>query len=1127
MRSRPVPLVVCAALAIAPGVAAAADPLLIPLSHVDTKYDDGSVSRRLGISVGINGEQPRLYMFDTGSDQFNAQLGPTDRQVPGAKPDGPEGFYGYGTDGTYGYWLQQIHVGQLTYFDPANPSVQGVTPAGKGGYFLGRVLGWAYVKGSAAAEGKRLSLDPIGYKDDGNGGKIPLYADLDTQERIEQDQPGDEPPFYGTFGAGNFIGDDVKSNALGAQTKSGYIVAANDTETTPGCAPCTILNVNRSLKSQFTTIIPWNIEDHAGYKPTFPGSGGNASVQYEGRYTLTFVVNGVEKTVTFTGPVMLDTGTGDAAFLTNKKAVEDLAAQGLDVPENGNIELKSLKIASADGTGDVVTLDGAVVSRQQDESAGDGLVIGLPFFLQNSVMYDLEDKATGFTPFFVSANNFTTDASRLGQLALSRVTSDMGSLGLAGVISGKGDFTLAPEAEVRLTGVNTYTGATRIGPKAVLHLAGPGSIEQSATVEVNGLLDISQHGNYNPIWGLPDALNNPVIRSLDGGKDGFVYLGSRTLVLSQANGNFAGTITDTSEDNPKSLGGSLTIAGGRQVLSGESAFTGPTTVSPGAALWLTGSLASNVTTAGLYIADGRTDGSVTVKGNGTLAGSGTVGPVVAEDGAWVAPGHPGATGTLRVDGDFAQRGGSTYQAGVGPGTSADRVAVGGMATLDGGTTVEVAREAARYAIGVRHAILTATDGVTGTYFGLTGPLVADSPFIDFVLAYDPNTVFLDVDRSDVAFADIAATTNQRAAARGAESTGVGDDVHDALLYLTRSEARTAFDRLSGEIHASAIGALIEDSHFVRDAANERLRTAFGSSGASAGIQLADASDAGAPDLAAAPTGRVSSWTRAFGGWGHLDGDGNAARLDRNTAGFLVGADTLVADTWRLGFLAGYSHSSFDVDGRASSGSSDNYHLGLYGGTQWGSLGFRTGVAYSWHDLDTRRSVRFGDFSDKLLADYGAGTLQAFGEFGYRFDTEIASLEPFANLAYARVEMDGFEEKGGAAALHARSDTTDEIFTTLGLRVSRSFALGAMDLTARGMAGWRHAYSDVTPDALLAFRGDDAFSIAGAPIARDAAVIEVGIDAGLSDAVAIGLAYSGEVASEAREHGFNAKVRVKF
>lgn len=107
-----------------------------------------------------------------------------------------------------------------------------------------------------------------------------------------------------------------------------------------------------------------------------------------------------------------------------------------------------------------------------------------------------------------------------------------------------------------------------------------------------------------------------------------------------------------------------------------------------------------------------------------------------------------------------------------------------------------------------------------------------------------------------------------------------------------------------------------------------------------------------------------------------------------TGSLLIGADRLVGD-WRLGLLAGYSHSSFDADDRFSLGSTDNYHVGVYGGTQWGTLAVRTGVAYAWHDKTSRAAVMPG-FSDSLSADYMAGTLQAFGELGYGFDTSSAS-----------------------------------------------------------------------------------------------------------------------------------------
>src|SRR5690606_372306 len=127
--------------------------------------------------------------------------------------------------------------------------------------------------------------------------------------------------------------------------------------------------------------------------------------------------------------------------------------------------------------------------------------------------------------------------------------------------------------------------------------------------------------------------------------------------------------------------------------------------------------------------------------------------------------------------------------------------------------------------------------------------------------------------------------------------------------------------------------------------------------------------------------------------------------------------------WRLGLVAGYSHSSFSLGERSSSGSSDNYHLGLYGGRKWGKVGFRSGVAYSWHDIDTSRSVSFPGFSEKLEGSYHAGTFQAFGEVGYRLDVAPKTVfEPFADLAHVSLKAGGFTETGGGAALTGGSQT---------------------------------------------------------------------------------------------------------
>jgi fibronectin-binding autotransporter adhesin len=219
-----------------------------------------------------------------------------------------------------------------------------------------------------------------------------------------------------------------------------------------------------------------------------------------------------------------------------------------------------------------------------------------------------------------------------------------------------------------------------------------------------------------------------------------------------------------------------------------------------------------------------------------------------------------------------------------------------------------------------------------------------------------------------------------------------------------------------------------------------------------------------------------------------------------------------------------------VSDRNSSSTSDNYHVGLYGGSRWGDLALRSGLSYSWHDVSTRRSVNFAGFSDQLNADYKANTTQAFAELGYRIKTEQADLEPFANLAHVSVRSDGFTERGGAAALTSSGATSDVTFATLGLRAARKFTMSSgSTVTARGSLGWRTASGDTTPTTGLAFASNAAsqFAIAGAPIAKNAAVIEAGLDFRLSPTTTLGLTYGGQFGSGSNEQSARVNLNVSF
>jgi subtilase-type serine protease len=56
---------------------------------------------------------------------------------------------------------------------------------------------------------------------------------------------------------------------------------------------------------------------------------------------------------------------------------------------------------------------------------------------------------------------------------------------------------------------------------------------------------------------------------------------------------------------------------------------------------------------------------------------------------------------------------------------------------------------------------------------------------------------------------------------------------------------------------------------------------------------------------------------------------------------MIGADGMVTDSWNLGLYGGYSGSSARTD--LEKAGSDNYHVGIYGGGEWGAFSFRVGA----------------------------------------------------------------------------------------------------------------------------------------------------------------------------------------
>jgi outer membrane autotransporter protein len=481
----------------------------------------------------------------------------------------------------------------------------------------------------------------------------------------------------------------------------------------------------------------------------------------------------------------------------------------------------------------------------------------------------------------------------------------------------------------------------------------------------------------------------------------------------------------------------------------------------------------------------------------------------------VAPGN--SIGTLGVSGNYTQLPGSVYEVEIDPAGNSDRIAVAGTVNLHGGT-VAVTPAMGTYSAGTRYTILTAAGGRTGAFDALN--LTRTLPFLDVVLSYDPNNVYLNA--NPLAFCAVTVTANQCAAGQGVESLGSGRSLYDIITGLPdRDAARRAFDSLSGELHASAKGVMIEDSRFLREAVNDRLRQSFSWSG----IPVSRASGQTLQENRA--TGHAF-WTRAFGSFGHRGGDMNAARINRNIGGFFMGGDTLIADLLRLGIAGGYSNSSFNVNERFSTGSSDNYHVTAYGGTHWHALSLRFGGGYTWHDFETNRNILFPGFNNQVKGDYRGRTGQVFGELGYELPFKNVSLEPFAGVAYVNLATKGFQERGSIAALSSARDNEGVTYSTVGMNAASMFSTaGGTTTRLRGSLGWRHAFDSVPTRSALAFSGGSTFGIAGTPIAKEAMIMAAGLDANVGKNAILGIAYTGQVFGNVVDNGVRANLDWRF
>jgi len=768
---------------------------------------------------------------------------------------------------------------------------------------------------------------------------------------------------------------------------------------------------------------------------------GTGAVQHSGGGLLTLTGNN-----SFSGGFSMDAGSGGVQVgnggtsgslgtgtVSNARFLRFNRSDSLTVTN----DISGTGSLTQSGTGTVILTGNNIYSGGTTINSGTTLQVG-------------NGGATGSIGGGAVTNNGTLTYSRTG------------FFGLSSIMSGSGNLRSEGGGTLQLGRPHSYTGATSIASGSTLSLFDDGSIATSSGVANAGTFNVS---------GLTGAGTS--IKSLTGA--GTVTLGTKNLTITDASGNFTGSVTGT---------GLLTIGGGT------------------------------------FSANGTVAGMVTAGNGSTLKGTGTIGGLTGSSGGTVAPGN--SIGTLNVAGNVTFAAGSIYQVEVDPAGASDRIAATGTATINGGT-VDVQAAAGTYGTSTTYTILTATGGVTGTFTSATSNFIFLTPTLNYsasqvtltlaqpVVVVPPVVVppavvppvvvppvVVPPAPAPLTFPSVALTPNQIASSTALQAGGAaGGDLFLAVLNSTSAvTARSAFDGASGEIHATLQAAQFENTTAARRTLLNRMRSA----------------DAAAQGW--------SLWGDVSGNWGHIDGDGNAARATNRGVAVTVGADTPVDANWRVGLSGGYSSSEVGVGQRRSSANTTGGQFAAYAFGKYDALLIRTGFAYGFGTANSRRDIGFALFNDALTAKQDVDSQQLFGEVGYGFALTGVTIEPFAGLSWTRINAGSFRETGGSAALSGNGSARDDGFSTLGAQLftgGSDFAGGILTPSVR--VGWQHAFTNRLATRSLTFvSSGQGFAVRGTPLDADRAVIDIDAALSLGAGTTLTLGYAGSISARAQDHG---------
>jgi outer membrane autotransporter protein len=634
--------------------------------------------------------------------------------------------------------------------------------------------------------------------------------------------------------------------------------------------------------------------------------------------------------------------------------------------------------------------------------------------------------------------------------------------------------------------------------------------------EAGGVVDFSQTDG-------PD--NNGKLTAGSIGGDGDYYLGSNQLTVGGNNQSTTvnGTINDGAFCGCAGTGASLVKEGtGTLILSGINTYTGATTVNAGT-LIVNGSIALS--------------SLLSVNAGGTVGGSGDL-PTTELNGGTLSPGN--SVGQINILGNLVVSPTSLYYVEL-LGATADKVAVTGAATLNGGT-VQVALQGA-FRFVTPYTIVTTGAGVTGQFGGVTSTV----NFVNLALSYVGNDVLLSLTPNLTGAPGL--NVNQRSTAGGLDrglTLAGGTAGLEALFKLTPGALANSLTQLSGELGTASAPAGLESMNqflslmldpFAGSRGDNPNGPALGYAAEQRfGSRNAESAYAAFLPITKAPPpisfeSRWAAWGAAYGSHSTADGDAviGSNQRDVRTGHFAGGVDHRLSPDTVIGLAVSGGSANFKLGNGLGSGSGDIIQGGVYGTTRFDNYYLAASLAASFYDVSTDRIVTV-PVTSALSASYNATGFGARIEGGRRFVITGFGVTPFVAVQGETIRTDAYNEQVAAGApllaLSYAANTTSRLRTELGVGLDHRFGPvlgGSLHLFAR--IAWAHEYwRDNSILAAFQTLPGSGFTVEGAAPATDAALVSLGADWKLPDGFSLRGKVEAQFAGSVNSYAANAALR---